>query len=117
MSDKKPGFGQLMKQAQQLQANMAKAQEDLSNMKVTGQAGGGLFKVLMNGKHIVKKLAIDPSLLKEDKAVIEDIIIAGINDAVQKVEKAYKEKMSGLASGINLPGGFDMPFGDMGDKD
>ncbi|HKK05634.1 MAG: YbaB/EbfC family nucleoid-associated protein [Gammaproteobacteria bacterium] len=106
----KGGIGNLMKQAQQMQANMEKAQEELANMEVTGQAGGGMVSVVMTGRHDVKRVSIDDSLIGDDKDMLEDLIAAAVNDAVRQVEKVSSEKMSGLTSGLGLPGGFKLPF-------
>jgi len=106
----KGGIGNLMKQAQQMQADMEKAQEELANMEVTGQAGGGMVSVVMNGRHDVKRVSIDDSLIGDDKDMLEDLIAAAVNDAVRQVEKVSSEKMSGLTSGLGLPGGLKLPF-------
>jgi DNA-binding YbaB/EbfC family protein len=99
-----------MKQAQQMQADMQKAQEELASMEVTGQSGGGLVKVTMTGKHEVRRVVIDDSLLADDKDMLEDLVAAAINDAVHKVESTTQERMAGLTSGINLPPGMKLPF-------
>ena len=106
----KGGLGKLMKQAQEMQANMQKAQEELANMEVTGQSGGGLVSVVMTGRHDVKRVSIDDSLMSDDKDMLEDLIAAAVNDAVHQVEKTSQEKMAGMTAGLNLPGGFKMPF-------
>jgi hypothetical protein len=106
----KGGLGNLMKQAQQMQADMQKAQEELASMEVTGQSGGGLVTVTMTGKHEVRRVAIDDSLLADDKDMLEDLVAAAINDAVHKVESTTQERMAGLTSGINLPPGMKLPF-------
>ncbi|WP_455203795.1 YbaB/EbfC family nucleoid-associated protein [Kaarinaea lacus] len=106
----KGGLGNLMKQAQAMQANLQKAQEELAKMEITGQAGGGLVTVVMTGRHDVKRVSIDDSLLSDDKDMLEDLIAAAINDAVRAVEKKSQETMSGLTSGLPLPDGFKMPF-------
>jgi DNA-binding YbaB/EbfC family protein len=106
----KGGLGKLMKQAQEMQANMQKAQEELANMEVTGQAGGGLVSVVMNGRHDVKRVSIDDSLMSDDKEMLEDLVAAAVNDAVRQVEATSQEKMAGMTAGLNLPGGFKMPF-------
>ena len=106
----KGGLGNLMKQAQQMQADMQKAQEELASMEVTGQSGGGLVKVTMTGKHEVRRVVIDDSLLADDKDMLEDLVAAAINDAVHKVESTTQERMAGLTSGINLPPGMKLPF-------
>ena len=106
----KGGLGQLMKQAQKMQEDMAKAQEEIAALEVTGQSGGGLVSVLMTGKHEVKRVNIDDSLLEDDKDMLEDLVAAAINDAVHKVEAVTKERFSGLTAGMNLPGGMKLPF-------
>jgi DNA-binding YbaB/EbfC family protein len=106
----KGGLGNLMKQAQQMQADMQKAQEELASMEVTGQSGGGLVKITMTGKHEVRRVVIDDSLLADDKDMLEDLVAAAINDAVHKVEATTQERMAGLASGMNLPPGMKLPF-------
>ena len=100
----------LMKQAQQMQDNMRKLQEELAGIEVEGQSGAGMVKVVMTCRHQVKRVTIDPSLLTEDKEMLEDLVAAGINDAVRKVEETTKEKMAGFASGLNLPPGMKLPF-------
>jgi nucleoid-associated protein EbfC len=107
----KGGIGNLMKQAQAMQANMQRAQAEIASMEVVGEAGGGMAKVTMTGKHEVSRVSIDPGLLGDDKDMLEDLIAAAINDAVRKVERATQEKMGGLMAGMNLPPGFKMPFG------
>lgn len=106
----KPNLGDLMKQAQQLQDQMQKAQEKLANAEVTGEAAAGLVKVIMTGRHDVRRVSIDPSLLTEDKEVLEDLLAAAVNDAVRRVEESNRDLMSGLTQGLNIPGGFKMPF-------
>ena len=100
----------LMKQAQQMQENMRKLQEQFATMEVEGQSGAGLVKVVMTCKHDVKRVAIDPSLLGDDKEMLEDLVAAAFNDAVRRVESTTAEKMGGLASGMGLPPGFKLPF-------
>ena len=104
----KGGIGNIMKQAQKMQADMMKAQEELANMEVTGESGGGLVSVLMTGRHEIKRVSIDDSLLEDDKDMLEDLIAAAMNDAVQKAENMSKEKMSGLTAG--MPPGLNLPF-------
>lgn len=106
----KGGLGNLMKQAQQMQENMQKAQEEMANVEVTGQSGGGLVKVTMTCRHDVKRVEIDDSVVEDDKDMLEDLVAAAMNDAVRMVEKTTQEKFSGLTSGLNLPGGFKLPF-------
>ncbi len=105
----KGGIGQLMKQAQAMQENLRKAQEQLAQIEVEGQAGGGLVKVTMTCRHDVRKVRLDDSLLKEDREVVEDLIAAAMNDAVRKAEDLSQEKMSGLTAGLNIPG-LNLPF-------
>ena len=100
----------LMKQAQQMQENMKKAQEDLARIEVEGQSGAGLVKVVMTCRHDVKRVAIDKSLMGEDKDMLEDLPAAAINDAVRRVESTTQEKMSGLTMGMPMPPGFKLPF-------
>ena len=106
----KGGLGGLMKQAQQMQENMKTGQEQLAAMEVEGQAGAGLVKVVMTGRHDVKRVTVDPSLLKDDKEMLEDLVAAAMNDAVRKVEARVQEKFSGLMSGVALPPGFKLPL-------
>jgi DNA-binding YbaB/EbfC family protein len=106
----KNALGNIMQQAQQMQENFQKAQEELGAMEVLGEAGGGLVKILMTGKREVRKVTIDDSLVGDDKDMLEDLVAAAINDAVHKVSKMKQEKMSGLTAGIPLPPGFKMPF-------
>jgi len=106
----KGGIGQLMKQAQKMQADMQKAQEEMANIVVTGEAGGGMVKLSMTCKHAVTKLNIDDTLLADDKDMLEDLIVAAFNDAVRRVEKTVQEQFSGMASGLNLPMGMKLPF-------
>jgi DNA-binding YbaB/EbfC family protein len=106
----KGGIGQLMKQAQQMQADMQKAQEEMSNLTVAGESGGGMVKLTMTCKHEVRGLDIDDTLLSDDKDMLEDLIIAAFNDAVRRVEQTVQEKFSGMTSGLNLPAGMKLPF-------
>jgi len=106
----KGGLGGMMKQAQKMQENMQKAQEELANMEVVGKAGGGMVEVTMTGRHDVKRVSIDDALLSEDKDMLEDLIAAAVNDAVQMVEKTSSEKMSGMMGGMSLPPGLKLPF-------
>lgn len=112
----KGGLGNLLKQAQQMQAKMQEAQEQLANMSVTGEAGGGLVRITMNGRHDVKRVHIENSLLDETKEVLEDLIAAAVNDAVRKVEKASRDKLNTITAGIQLPTGFDSITGTGGDN-
>ena len=100
----------LMKQAQQMQDNLKKAQDELAQTEVEGQAGAGLVKVVMTCRHDVKRVTIDPSLLGEDRDMLEDLIAAAVNDAVRRVEAATQEKMSGLTMGMPMPPGMKLPF-------
>ena len=106
----KGGIAGLMKQAQQMQENMKKAQEQLASIEVEGQSGAGLVKVTMTCKHDVRRVSIDPSLLADDKDMLEDLVAAAVNDAVRRVEATVQEKMSGFTSGLNLPPGMKLPF-------
>lgn len=106
----KGGFDNIMKQAQQMQENLQKAQEEIANMEVTGESGAGLVKVLMTGRHDVKRVEIDPGLLKEDREMVEDLVAAAVNDANRRVEACTRDKMAGFTSGINLPPGVKLPF-------
>ncbi|MDH5326289.1 MAG: YbaB/EbfC family nucleoid-associated protein [Gammaproteobacteria bacterium] len=105
----KGGLGNLMKQAQQMQKAQQKLQEELANKEVTGTAGGGLVSVVMNGRHDVKRVNIDDSVM-DDKEMLEDLIAAAVNDAVRTIEKQSQEAISSMLGGINLPPGFKMPF-------
>ena len=106
----KGGIGNLMKQAQAMQENMRKAQEELASIEVAGVSGGGMVRVTMTCRHDVKKVEIDASMMTEDdKEVLEDLVAAAVNDAVRKVEQVTQEKMSGLAGGLNIPG-LNLPF-------
>ena len=100
----------LMKQAQQMQDNLKRAQEELAAIEVEGAAGAGLVKVVMTCRHDVKRVTIDPSLLGEDRDMLEDLVAAAFNDAVRRAETTTQDKMAGLTSGMPLPPGFKMPF-------
>jgi DNA-binding YbaB/EbfC family protein len=100
----------LMKQAQAMQDNMKKMQEQLASIEVEGQSGAGMVKVTMTCKYNVKRIAIDPSLLGDDKDMLEDLVAAAVNDAVRKAEETAQEKMAGVTAGMPLPPGFKMPF-------
>lgn len=106
----KGGIGNLMKQAQKMQADMQKAQEEMARMEVTGESGGGLVKVTMNGKHEVRRVELDDSLIGDDKEMLEDLVAAACNDAAHKVENVTKERMGDVTSGLNLPPGMKLPF-------
>ena len=97
------GLGDMMKQAQAVQAQMHKLREEMDAMEINGESGAGLVTVVMNGRHEVRRVKLDDGLLTEDKAVIEDLLAAACNDAVQKVAAAHKEKMTGMAQGLGLP--------------
>ncbi len=104
------GLSDIMKQAQQMQANMQKMQEEIAKLEVTGQAGGGMVKVVMTGRHDVRRVEIDPTLMDEDKEMLEDLLAAAVNDAVRQVEQAVQEKMASLTGGLGLPPGMKLPF-------
>lgn len=103
----KGGLGNIMKQAQAMQENLRKAQEELATIEVVGSAGGGMVNVTMTCRHDVRRVQIDPGLMQDDREVLEDLIAAAMNDAVRKVEKTTQEKMAGLTSGLGIPG---LPF-------
>ena len=105
----KGGLGGLMKQAQMMQENMKKAQEQLAQTEVEGQSGAGMVKILMTCAHEVRRVAIDPSVM-DDREMLEDLVAAAINDAVRRGEALSQEKMAGFTSGLNLPPGFKLPF-------
>ena len=100
----------LMKQAQQMQENMRRMQEQLATVEVEGQSGAGMVKVVMTCKHEVKRIAIDPSLVGDDREMLEDLVAAAFNDAARRVEQTVAEKMSGFTAGLGLPPGFKLPF-------
>ena len=106
----KGGIGNLMKQAQKMLEDMQKAQEEIANMEIEGQSGGGLVKVIMNGQHELRRVSIDDSLVGDDKDMLEDLVAAAVNDASQKLAVASKDKLSGLTSGMELPPGMKLPF-------
>jgi nucleoid-associated protein EbfC len=106
----KNALGNLMQQAQKMQEDAKKMQEELAALQVIGESGGGLVTIVMTGKREARKVTIDPSLLGDDKDMLEDLVAAAINDAVNKVVKIKKEKMSSLTAGIPMPPGFSMPF-------
>lgn len=103
-------IGQLMRQAQQMQENLEKAQQELAALEVAGEAGGGMVKVTISCRHEVRSVAIDPALLGDDKEMLEDLVAAAFNDALRKVERTVQEKYSGMTSGLGLPGGMKLPF-------
>ncbi|MEJ6592324.1 MAG: YbaB/EbfC family nucleoid-associated protein [SAR86 cluster bacterium] len=106
----KGGLDGLMKQAQQMQEKVQDIQAQLAKAEVTGESGAGMVKVVMTGRHDVKRVQIDPSLLTEDKEILEDLLAAAVNDAVRRVENNQKDKMSALTGGMSLPAGFKLPF-------
>ena len=110
MSEVKAGFENIMQQAQKMQEDLQKAQKEIASMEVTGESGAGLIKVTMTGRHDVKRVNIDPSLMNDDKEMLEDLLAAAVNDANRRVEQMMQEKMSGLATGMGLPAGFKLPF-------
>lgn len=106
----KGGLGNLMRQAQQMQETMQKAQAELADLEVTGEAGAGMVKVVLNGRHEAKKVMIEPKLMGEDRGLLEDLVVAAVNDAVRKIAAHSQEKYAGLMSGMNLPPGMKLPF-------
>ncbi len=106
----KGGLGNIMKQAQKMQEDMQKAQAELANLEVTGEAGGGMVKVVMKGTHEVMRVNIDSALMEDDKEMLEDLISAATNDAVHKLAKQNKDQMANMTAGLNLPPGFKLPF-------
>jgi len=106
----KGNIGQMMKQAQMMQENMRRMQEQLGAMEVEGQSGSGLVKIVMTCKHEVRRVSIDPSLVGDDKEMLEDLVVAAFNDATRKVEATVQEKMSALTAGMGLPAGLKLPF-------
>jgi DNA-binding YbaB/EbfC family protein len=107
----KGGIGNLMKQAQAMQAAVQKAQAEIASLEVTGEAGGGMVKVTMNGRHEARRVTLDASMPLDDREMLEDLIAAAINDASQRLEAATQEKMSGVMGGMQLPPGMKLPFG------
>lgn len=106
----KADIGQLMKQAQKMQSEMQKAQDELAETEVVGEAGGGLVKITMTCQREVKNLAIDPDLIGDDRDMLEDVITAAFNDALRRVDSTVQEKLSGMGAGLGLPGGLKLPF-------
>lgn len=106
----KGAMGNLMKQAQKMQEDMQRAQQEIASMEVEGQSGGGLVKVIMNGRHELRHVKLDDSLMSDDKEMIEDLLAAAVNDAVRKIEQESASRMSGLTAGLNLPAGMKLPF-------
>ncbi|WP_096084439.1 YbaB/EbfC family nucleoid-associated protein [Agaribacterium haliotis] len=104
------GLGDMMKQAQQMQENMQKMQQELANVEVEGQAGAGLVKVVMTGRHDVKQVKVDPDVLSEDVSMLEDLLAAAVNDAVRRVEEKNQASLAELTGGMSMPPGFKMPF-------
>ena len=106
----KGGIGQLMKQAQEMQANMKKAQEEMASLTVTGESGAGLVRITMTCQHQVQALDIDDSIVGDDKEILEDLVIAPFNDSLRKVETTVQDKYAGMTSGLGLPPGMKLPF-------
>jgi hypothetical protein len=106
----KPNIGQLMRQAQQLQANMQKAQEQLGSLEVTGEAGGGMIKVTMNGRHEVRRVQIDSAVATDDREMLEDLLAAACNDATRRVAEAVKQRMADAMGDMQLPPGMNLPL-------
>ena len=106
----KGGLAGLMKQAQQMQENMKRMQEELATIEVEGQSGSGMVKVVMTCRHEVKRVTIDASLMKDDKDMLEDLIALAMNDAVRRVDATTQEKMGGMTAGMGLPPGMKLPF-------
>lgn len=106
----KGGFDDIMKQARQMQENMQRAQEEIAAAEVQGESGAGMVKVIMTGRHDVKRVEIAPSLLEADKEILEDLVAAAVNDANRRVEKAVRDRMADFTSGMGLPAGFELPF-------
>jgi len=106
----KGGMGNMMKQAQQMQAKMQQAQEDLAKIEVVGESGAGLVKVTMTCNHNIRRVEVDDALMEDDKEMLEDLVAAAMNDAVRRVQETSKEKMGDVTGGMGLPPGFKMPF-------
>ncbi len=106
----KNGLAGLMKQAQKMKGDFESAQQELADLEVIGESGGGMVKIVMTGRHDVQRVEVDPSLMSEDKEMLEDLVAAAINDAVHKVERTSQEKFSGLTGGLGLPNGMKLPF-------
>ena len=106
----KGGLGQIMKQAQQMQENLQKAQEELGRLEVTGQSGGGMVQVIMTCRHEVRGVNLDDSLIGDDREMLEDLVAAAVNDALRRVEETVKEKMAGMTGGLALPPGLNLPI-------
>ncbi len=105
----KGGIGNILKQAQAMQGNLRKAQEELAEIEVTGSSGGGMVSIVMTCRHEVRRVMLSPELLKDDREMVEDLITAALNDALKKVEQTTQQKMSGLTAGLNMPG-MHLPF-------
>jgi nucleoid-associated protein EbfC len=103
-------IGNMMKQAQQMQANMQKVQAEIASLEAIGESGGGMVKVTMSGKHEVKRVQIEPTVAAEDREMLEDLVAAAVNDAVHKIEACIAEKMSAVTAGLQLPPGMKLPF-------
>lgn len=106
----KGAIGDLMKKAQQMQADVQRLQQEIAAMEVTGEAGAGMVRVVMNGRHDVRSVHIDAALMQDDKSMIEDLLAAAVNDANRRVETLSKEKMAGVTAGLELPPGMKLPF-------
>ncbi len=106
----KAALGQLMRQAQEMQARMQRLQNEIGQLQVTGEAGAGMVRISMNGRHEVSRVEIDPAALGEDKELLEDLLAAAVNDAVQRVQRAVQEKTAGLTGGLQLPPGMNLPL-------
>lgn len=106
----KGAFGDIMKQAQKMQADLQKAQEELADTEVVGEAGAGLVRVLMTGRHDVRRVTLDPAVLQEDKEILEDLLAAAVNDANRKVDQTLQDRFSGMLGGLGLPPGMKLPF-------
>ena len=106
----KGALGNLMQKAQEMQSNLQDAHAEIAKMEIRGESGGGMVKILINGAHEIKKIQLDDSLFADDKDMMEDLIAAAMNDAVHKLEKIKQEKLSGMTEGLEMPGGFKMPF-------
>lgn len=104
------GIGDLMKQAQKMQADMERVQAEIAASEVTGEAGGGMVRVIVNGHHDVRKVTIDAALMNDDKSMIEDLVAAALNDANRRIEALSKDKLGGITAGLNLPPGVKLPF-------
>ncbi len=106
----KGGIGQLMKQAQKMQEDLRRAQEEIARMEVTGESGAGMVRVVMTGRHDVRKVSIDPSLGADDREMLEDLVAAAVNDANRRVEEMSRDRLAGMTAGLDLPPGMKLPF-------